>query len=135
MPKRRSRTTRSRSRTTTLVGAFLLLVAIFVPSFAVGITTLPGQIFPTFSGGIVWPWLDLVGILVLIMGILALIGYIIDAGDISWVLLLLAGIIGLILGIVGLIGFIASHVIFAFAPACATLGGLLTLLGALRVRV
>lgn len=136
MPRRRSRrTTKSKSRTTALVGALLLLVAIFVPSFAIGIYYPHGSFFPSFSGGIVWPWIDILGILILIMGILALIGILIDAGDVTMILLVLAGIIGLILGIIGLFVFLGSQVIFAFAPAAAILGGLLTLLGALRVRV
>ncbi|MEM2134523.1 MAG: hypothetical protein QXG44_06710 [Candidatus Jordarchaeaceae archaeon] len=133
MPRRRA--SRSKSRSTALLGALLLLVTPFVPSFAIGIYYGPGQIFPSFSGGIRWPWLDLVSILILIMGVLALIGLLIDGGDVSMVLLVLAGVLGLILGIVGLIGFLGSGIIFAFAPACAILGGLLALFGALRVRV
>ncbi|MFB0563193.1 MAG: hypothetical protein ACETWM_18485 [Candidatus Lokiarchaeia archaeon] len=134
MPKKR-RASKRKSRTTALVGALLLLLAIFIPSFAIGFIAPPPYYFPQFTGGIKWPWLELISVIILIMGILALIGILIDAGDVSMVLILLAGIIGLILGIIGLFSLWAQGYIFALAPACAILGGLLALLGAIRVRV
>ncbi|MHA1260997.1 MAG: hypothetical protein ACTSSA_02730 [Candidatus Freyarchaeota archaeon] len=136
MSKRKSkrRATRKKSRGITLVGSLLLMVSIFVPSIGVGIVTPPGQ-FPSFTGTIVWPWLDIFGILALIMGIIALIGVLIDTSDVSMILVVLGGVIGLIVGIIGLFMFLTSGIILALAPSCAFLGGLLALLGALRVRI
>ncbi|MHA1207859.1 MAG: hypothetical protein ACTSP1_02695 [Candidatus Freyarchaeota archaeon] len=136
MSKRKSkrRATRKKSRGITLVGSLLLIVSIFVPSIGVGIVTPPGQ-FPSFTGTIVWPWLDIFGILALIMGIIALIGVLIDTSDVSMILVVLGGVIGLIVGIIDLFIFLTSGIILALAPSCAFLGGLLALLGALRVRI
>nr|MDO8075991.1 hypothetical protein [Candidatus Freyarchaeota archaeon] len=137
MSKRKSkrRATRKKSRGITLVGSLLLIVSIFVPSIGVGIVTPPGQFFPSFTGTIVWPWLDIFGILALIMGIIALIGVLIDTSDVSMILVVLGGVIGLMVGIIDLFIFLTSGIILALAPSCAFLGGLLALLGALRVRI
>lgn len=138
MPKRRRtsrRAPRRSSRSIGLIGAILLLVSPFVPSIAIGTYVPRGAIFPVFGGGLVWPWFDIWGILALIMGVLALIGLLIDAGDVTLILCVIAGIIGLIVGLIALIGFLGMSIIFAFAPATALLGGLLTLLGALRIRM
>jgi hypothetical protein len=136
MSRRRRRTSRraprQRSRSLALIGSILLLVAIFIPNFIVLYGHVPGQYFPSTGLGIYWPWLDIFGILVLIMGILGLIGVLIDSGDITLVLCVIAGIIGLIAGVVGLI---ELGVILALGPMAAILGGLLTLIGALRLRV
>ncbi|MHA1644567.1 MAG: hypothetical protein ACTSV0_06000 [Candidatus Freyarchaeota archaeon] len=70
MSKRKSkrRATRKKSRRITLVGASLDSLYIRA-KLGVGIVTPPGQ-FPSFTGTIVWPWLDIFGILALTMGIM-----------------------------------------------------------------
>ncbi|WXG40165.1 MAG: hypothetical protein WED07_04975 [Candidatus Freyarchaeum deiterrae] len=135
--RRRSsrRTPRRESRSLALIGAILLIVSPFVPNIAFGSYTSPGQTFPQLTGGIGWWFLSLWGIIALIMGMLALIGLLIDSGDVTMILCVLGGIIGLLIGILNLIWFITGGIILAFAPATALLGGLLTLLGALRIRV
>lgn len=124
---KRARAARKAKRYT-LLGALLLIAAPFIPNIYFAFTTTHGSIFPSLTGGIAF-WLDIIGIIVLVMGFIVLIGYLVSERDISLLLTVLGGVIGLILGVLGLLSMLPG---LPLGPATAILGGLLAMVGALR---
>lgn len=127
MPRRKAKRARAarRARKYVLLGALLLIVSPFVPNIFVGFTWRGG--FPSLTGGIGF-WLDILGVIALVMGVMVLVGYLISERDLSTVLIVLGGIIGLILGIIGIFSMLPG---LPFGPAAAFIGGLLAVIGTL----
>ncbi|MHA1607813.1 MAG: hypothetical protein ACTSWP_09815 [Candidatus Freyarchaeota archaeon] len=126
--KRRAARRRTvRKRRYALLGALLMIVSPFIPNIYFAFTTAPGQIFPSLTGGITF-WLDIIGILTLVMGVIVLIGYLVSERDLSMILTILGGVIGLLLGIVGVVSMLPS---LPFGPAAAVIGGILALAGSI----
>ncbi|MBS7288217.1 MAG: hypothetical protein KIH01_05610 [Candidatus Freyarchaeota archaeon] len=127
MPRRKSKRVRAerRARKYILLGALLLIISPFIPNIYVGFTWREG--FPLLTGGIDF-WINMFGVMALVMGVMVLVGYLVSERGLSIVLVVLGGIIGLILGVIGVFSTLPG---LPFGPAAAFIGGLLAVVGAL----